>query len=352
MKPKKIKYKSSIGVAQQHRKRALHAFILWFGIILVLGGIGFGCVKLIMAIVSPKAVAAELPKRERVKEARVPRAERVKKDKGEHHWKLFGGKDDDELIEMAAEEEEVAKLQCKRLNRTAIPKIDFRKVSYSRLFCDLNEEQLEAAMANGIHHASSKTTMATSDELVHIEDNSLYVIDSLTYSQPYLVPKASLMLDFIGMRFQEVLKEKSHSTHGYRIVVTSVLRSEEDNDKLRRYNRNATENSCHSYGTTIDISYIRYLRDDGEVVNELWLKEALATALYELRYEGICYVKYEYRQGCFHITVRDTEYRGNLASTYEKYELEDNETLLLKKGVNTNHIVKHEVDKVHPMVEI
>ena len=80
--------------------------------------------------------------------------------------------------------------------------------------------------------------------------------------------------------------------------------------KLRNYNRNATENSCHLYGTTFDICYNRYKTvspPDGEPRRQVRndsLKYVLSEVLNDLRKEGRCYVKYEVKQGCFHITVR------------------------------------------------
>lgn len=37
---------------------------------------------------------------------------------------------------------------------------------------------------------------------------------------------------------------------------------------------------------------------------EILMKRALGEVLRDLRYEGRCFVKYEVKQGCFHITVR------------------------------------------------
>jgi hypothetical protein len=92
--------------------------------------------------------------------------------------------------------------------------------------------------------------------------------------------------------------------------VTSVLRTEEDVARLRRFNGNATENSCHLYGTTFDICYNRYetVEDpDGprrrEVRNDT-LKYVLSEVLRDMRQQGRCYIKYEVKQGCFHMTVR------------------------------------------------
>ncbi|MGN1237165.1 MAG: DUF5715 family protein, partial [Bacteroidaceae bacterium] len=94
------------------------------------------------------------------------------------------------------------------------------------------------------------------------------------------------------------------------IVVSSVTRSLEDVRGLRTINTNATENSCHSYGTTIDISYVTYapvVLPDGTTIRQArsdTLQWVLSEVLNDLRRAGACYVKYERRQGCYHITVR------------------------------------------------
>ena len=96
----------------------------------------------------------------------------------------------------------------------------------------------------------------------------------------------------------------------HKLIVTSVLRSQEDVVKLRRRNGNATENSCHLYGTTFDICYNRYktVEDpDGparRLVRNDTLKWVLSEVLRDKREEGRCYIKYEVKQGCFHMTVR------------------------------------------------
>ena len=96
----------------------------------------------------------------------------------------------------------------------------------------------------------------------------------------------------------------------HKIIVTSVLRSQDDVVKLRRRNGNATENSCHLYGTTFDICYNRYKtveEPDGparrQVRNDT-LKWVLSEVLRDMRENNRCYIKYEVKQGCFHMTVR------------------------------------------------
>ena len=96
----------------------------------------------------------------------------------------------------------------------------------------------------------------------------------------------------------------------HRLIVTSVLRTQEDVGRLRRFNGNATENSCHLYGTTFDICYNRYetLEDPNgphrRAVRNDTLKYVLSEVLRDMRQQGRCFIKYEVKQGCFHMTVR------------------------------------------------
>lgn len=211
---------------------------------------------------------------------------------------------------------------CNRISREAIPPLNLNTVNYAELFNDTNATQLEAARRNGVKNPAAIGDPSKCKELVKVQSNSLYVVDTLTYSKPYLVPEAALLLQFIGERFQELLAEQYPGKH-YRPIVTSVLRSEEDVTRLRRRNRNATESSCHIYGTTVDITYNRFrLTDNTDTVdhNEIYLKNLLTQVLYELRYEGLIYVKYERRQACYHLTLRNSQYQGKLKSEKRTYK--------------------------------
>ena len=79
---------------------------------------------------------------------------------------------------------------------------------------------------------------------------------------------------------------------------------------MKTVNHNASENSCHLHGTTFDIGYNRYKTvydPDGperRAVRDDTLKWVLSEVLRDMREEGRCYVKYEIKQGCFHVTVR------------------------------------------------
>lgn len=67
---------------------------------------------------------------------------------------------------------------------------------------------------------------------------------------------------------------------------------------------NASANSAHLFGTTFDIAYARFKKSAFRETETDKLKSVLAEVLRDLRNEKRCYVRYEYKQGCFHITVR------------------------------------------------
>ncbi|MBQ4377229.1 MAG: hypothetical protein II793_06010 [Bacteroidales bacterium] len=223
----------------------------------------------------------------------------------------------------------------KRLQRSHIPPVNvagYRVGDFVDLLPDINDVQLEAAHHWGLIPPIQADGIENNEQLVRIGNNSLYVVDTLWHSMPYLVPAAAVLLNYIGERFYEIMQERNHDGHTYRPIVTSVLRTTSDVQRLRRNNRNATENSCHCYGTTFDITYSRFLRDDGEEIQEYWLRDILAIALYELRYEGLCYVRYEVHQPCFHITVRDVEYQGSLPHSTHSVSLHyDSEPVVMAK---------------------
>lgn len=182
-------------------------------------------------------------------------------------------------------------------------------VSYKRSFGDLNEVQLKAAKKWGISPiASRENALEIGDKLKEIVSCEYYAVDSLTHSIPFLVPKAAALVDTIGKNFIDSLGCKGLNPN--KIIVTSVLRTKEDVKKLRRTNGNASKNSCHFYGTTFDVSWKRFVKvedPDGRPMQDVsadTLKLVLSEVLRDLRKDERCYVKYELRQGCFHITVR------------------------------------------------
>lgn len=172
-----------------------------------------------------------------------------------------------------------------------------RRPNFRKDFDHINDVHLSAARRLGIHPLSSRDDLPKyKDKLVELHDTKYYKVDKLTQSVPYLVPKAADFLTDLGRLMQEY-----NGTHS-RFFVSSVLRTQADVKRLRRANGNASENSTHCYATTVDITYTRF--DIHGNTYEGKIKEDLARALYDLQEQGYCYVKYEVKQPCFHITVR------------------------------------------------
>ena len=181
--------------------------------------------------------------------------------------------------------------------------------SYTDAFPDTNAVQLMAARQWGVTPVRNREDAESRKrELVYIGANPYYHVDPLYSSIPYLVPRAAVLLQDIGQAFFDSLYVKGVPFH--KLIVTSVLRSQDDVVKLRRRNGNATENSCHLYGTTFDICYNRYktVEDPAgprrRMVRNDTLKWVLSEVLRDMRQQQRCYIKYEVKQGCFHMTVR------------------------------------------------
>ena len=88
-------------------------------------------------------------------------------------------------------------------------------VSYKRSFPDLNDAHLEVAKKIGIRPlADREAAEDMKEKLTHITDNEFYVVDSLTHSIPYLVPRASALLDTIGSNFLDSLAARSKPQPG------------------------------------------------------------------------------------------------------------------------------------------
>lgn len=180
---------------------------------------------------------------------------------------------------------------------------------YDVAFPDSNNVQIASAKKWGVSPvADDKDAESRKSELVFVGASPWYHVDKLKQSSPYLVPRAAVLLQDIGRAFLDSLDLKQVPLH--KIITTSVLRTKESVSKLRTRNHNATENSCHLYGTTFDICYNRYetVQDPRgpklRPVSNDTLKWVLSEVLRDMRESGRCYVKYEVKQGCFHITTR------------------------------------------------
>ena len=182
-----------------------------------------------------------------------------------------------------------------------------RTFSYKDRFNDLQSKQHEVASAIGLSRPPKDRADAASmrKSLVEIKTNDNYIVDSLTHSVPYLIPSAKRELDAIGAEWADILSR--NGLPHYRFYVTSVLRTQEDIKYLQRSgNINSVTQSCHCYGTTFDLAYMRYdkVSRTHAYMHEDNLKLVLGQVLLNHQRAGKIFVKYEWKQSCFHITVR------------------------------------------------
>ena len=127
--------------------------------------------------------------------------------------------------------------------------------NYKAAFPDSQSVQIVAANKWGVKPVKNREDAeARKKELVYVGESPYYHVDKLNSSIPYLVPRAALLLQDIGQAFYDSLYVKGVPLN--QLIVTSVMRSMEDVKKLQRHNGNATDNSCHLYGTTFDICYL------------------------------------------------------------------------------------------------
>jgi uncharacterized protein YcbK (DUF882 family) len=183
-------------------------------------------------------------------------------------------------------------------------------INPSKRLNDSNEVQMVHALKNGLKNPfTSKAefnakfdSLKRHSILFEVTDSKFYQLKELKYSLPFLIPEAIDMLDEIGYRFQEKLKEKKQNY--YRFRITSLLRTEEDQNKLHHHNGNAAEHSTHLYGTTVDISYKNFYNIKNDTVESSFeAVQALTKVLIDMRQECRLLAVRERHQSCFHITV-------------------------------------------------
>jgi hypothetical protein len=140
-------------------------------------------------------------------------------------------------------------------------------------------------------------------KLVELKSNSFYIVDTMFYSYPFLIPSAVKLLDEIGLAFQK--KMVNTKMQDARFIITSALRTNQSVKRLRKRNANATKFSAHLHGTAFDIAYDEFLSNDQPTFAEInCLKDILAETLIEFKLNEKCWVTYEVNQACFHIVVK------------------------------------------------
>ena len=174
-------------------------------------------------------------------------------------------------------------------------------------FNDSNYVHWQEAESYGLQPLSdTRSHWQLNRPIVKVTSCADYVLDTLIFSRPYLVPEAAATLREIGHRFRDTIAARGGGD--YRIKVTSVLRTPQTVRRLRRRNRNAIDSSVHQLGTTFDISYASFVASSPAPARSVDdLKGILAEVLKAMREENKIWVKYEVGQPCFHITARNTD---------------------------------------------
>jgi hypothetical protein len=198
---------------------------------------------------------------------------------------------------------------------------------------DVNARQVAVAQSLGVRARDEEEIrrLVRAGRLVALEDSTEYwVLRDLTYSVPYVTPDAKSMLLEIGRRFHE--RMDSLGLPRYRMEVTSVLRTPETQDELKRRNSNAARDvSAHEFGTTLDVAHVRFappaaadlpaelpaapgpsaqiraeeaaLLEEVGKQNAAALQAELGRVLAEMRDERKLRVMMERRQAVYHMTV-------------------------------------------------
>lgn len=127
-----------------------------------------------------------------------------------------------------------------------------------------NAAQLARARALGIDRLlppDRLEALQQSGVLSQLEDSDYWIVRDLDYSQPLAIPAVHDLLTEIGRRFHARLD--ALGAPGFRLEVSSVLRTAENQAALRRTNPNAAiGESTHEYGTTVDVLYSAFAGAD------------------------------------------------------------------------------------------
>ncbi|PZX61089.1 hypothetical protein LV84_00077 [Algoriphagus ratkowskyi] len=161
------------------------------------------------------------------------------------------------------------------------------------------DKHLFAGESNGIGLISSEShfeSLIKENKLVLVSQGAGYDVMKLTHSHPYITPYSKIVLEELGQAFQMLTDTESFFT------ITSVTRTPEQQQSLRKRNRNATSGeSSHSYGVSFDISYIRF---NGKKGGNRDAQKKLEMILDEYqKSDKILFIK-ERNQSCYHVTVR------------------------------------------------
>jgi len=185
--------------------------------------------------------------------------------------------------------------------------ISYKQEIFSRKLRDRLPDYIGESRMSGISKCINKKELikkAAHNEVFRIRNRRGVVIEDLTFSYPFLTKDGKSLIREIGRRFRK--KISGTRLRGSDFRITSMTRTAEELNRLRKSNTNASENTPHYYGNAFDISYVRFSAKKWFVTDcdKYYLKEALAQVIWQLREEKKCWATYEINQGCFHVVAR------------------------------------------------
>ncbi len=186
----------------------------------------------------------------------------------------------------------------------------YDKLKKSKYLRDPNKMHIQAGRELGIlpfrknaDFLAVRDSILENEFLFYLEDGEYYRKKKMSHSYPYLTKETIELIEELSKRFQENLLKKGQCN--YSLLITSALRTEESQRKLRGRNRNATrDTTSHLFGASFDVSYWDFYRNsDGAIHRYKNLQKILTNTIKEMRNEKKCLVIKETGHYCFHITV-------------------------------------------------
>jgi len=154
-----------------------------------------------------------------------------------------------------------------------------------------------------MRHKKDLVRCVYNGKLKLVESNEYFMVDTMVYSFPFVTPHTHDFLLEMGERFHQKLRNTPFTCT--KLNLTSMMRTLQSIQGLRKRNRNAVSLSSHLHGTTFDVSYRNFYSSKMlSTADVSYLGDQLVKTIWEMRNEGKCYATYEYRQTCVHVVVR------------------------------------------------
>lgn len=164
------------------------------------------------------------------------------------------------------------------------------------------QHQKRARTLPGSFYIKSKASLAAGAERGDLERipevGRGYHLYGLSHSEPFLLPAAREVLEDMANRFADAME--GTADEGASIRITSLTRTQSQQDRLRRRNANAFKGkSSHSYGASFDVAFIDRPNESVTCPGPTW---AMQTILKDMQNEGKILIIPE--GNCMHITPR------------------------------------------------